>query len=96
MLWFYRNVDGFNIDIGLTQKKRSLSQSHSVLHCTEVQNKWNVHKVAKHWTQRNWIYKERTRHVYKSEVLEESAFKLKIVFVKEIYHGLKEKRQGDR
>jgi len=73
-----------------------VSQCHSVLHFTEVQNKWNVHGAAKHWTQRNWIYKKRTRHVYKSEVLEECAFKLKIVFAKEIYHGIKEKRQGDR
>lgn len=83
----YRNVDRFSIETGLTQKKSSVSQCHSVLHCTEVQNKWNVHEAAKHWTQRNRIYKERTRHVYKSEVQEECAFKLKIVFAKEIYHG---------
>lgn len=73
-----------------------MSQCHSVLHCIAVHNKWNVHVVTKHWKQRNWIYKERTRHVYKNEVQEVCAFKLKIVFTEDLDHGRKEKRQGDR
>jgi preprotein translocase subunit SecA len=54
------------------------------------------HVVTKLWTQRNRIYKERTRHLYKNEVREVCAFKLKIVFAKEIDHGRNEKQQRDR